>query len=149
MTSPTTTVLYFTFRCHSKSLFGPFVCFLLWHGSSLLILLCILFYKYHSTDKADLLTAENVNAYLGAKVQMSLRPVCWGGDSTLPISSSCSMTCCMILCPSSICAISLPRNITETVTLSLWPKKVRALLILNSMSCSPVFGRNRISLSFV
>ena len=87
--------------------------------------------------------------YFGANVQISLRPVCWGDDSTLAISSSCSITCRMIRWPSSICAISRPRKITETVTLSLWPKKVRALFILNSISCSPVFGRKRISLSFV
>ena len=86
----------------SLETFSSFLCVffvLAW----LLFLLLLVFLIVPSAEKAHcLLSAENMNAYFGAIVQISLRPVCWGGDSTLPISSSCSMTCRMILCPSSI-----------------------------------------------
>ena len=87
--------------------------------------------------------------YFGEIVQIIRRECCSGFVSSLPTSINCSMTPSITLRPSAMCAISRPRKSTVTCTLSLCCKNALAFLILKSMSCCPVFGRNRISLVLV
>ena len=56
--------------------------------------------------------------YFGAKIQTMRLPWCEGGASTLPTSSSSLTMWSMTLRPSSTWAISRPRKMTETNTLS-------------------------------
>ena len=91
----------------------------------------------------------NGPGYFGAMVQIMRRPCCCGGASNLPNSSNTSSTVSITLRPSSTWAISRPRKTTDNCTLSLCWRKVLACFTLKLMSCSPVFGRRRISLILV
>ena len=87
-----------------------------------------------------------VPAYLGATMATIRLPWCDGLDSTLPTSCNSIRMWSITLRPSSTWAISRPRKITETTTLSLCSKNWRAWFNLKPRSCSPVLGRTRISL---
>src|SRR5688572_10270003 len=82
---------------------------------------------------------------LGARIRNMLRPSSRACCSTTAISPISSTTSSSTSLPFSVWAISRPRNMIVTLTLSRSERKRLMWRVLNSKSCSSMFGRILIS----